>query len=347
MLTLQPNGAAGKDIVIKSALGTRNGGASTKLDISSSGIKGLIEFDLSSIPVTATCDAAELRMYSSAQGSANAWTVTAYSIAAANEAWVEGTGALSGNAASGEPCWNALAADGSGGVTTAWAGAAGLATSGTDYESSALGTLTGNRSDAVGTQYSTALTASRVQGWFGSSNTNYGMILVSTAGNQHFMALSDYATAGYRPMLIITYTIGSESPTATPTPGPTSTPTTGPSPTATATATTEAVAATWPMAGANNQRTSYTTSEVAGTSPLWYRPFESYISQKVQPIAADGKVFVATSNGLTALDASNGDILWNYPTNMPLGHSPTFYTSTFTPASMASATVAAAAASSS
>ena len=39
----------------------------------------------------------------------------------------------------------------------------------------------------------------------------------------------------------------------------------------------------WPMAGANPERTSWTAEEVRGElKPLWFKPFEPYISQKVQ-----------------------------------------------------------------
>ena len=89
--------------------------------------------------------------------------------------------------------------------------------------------------------------------------------------------------------------------------------------------TTRAAAPGWPMAGANPQRTSWVPEEVAGRfQPVWYRPIEPYISQNVQIIAADGKLFVSTARGLYALNAADGEIAWVYPTEMPLGHSPTF-----------------------
>lgn len=80
----------------------------------------------------------------------------------------------------------------------------------------------------------------------------------------------------------------------------------------------------WRMAGANPERTSWVPEEVPGKlKPEWYRPFEPYISQKVQVVAADGMLFVSTSRGLYALDAATGAERWVYPTEMPLGHSPT------------------------
>lgn len=80
----------------------------------------------------------------------------------------------------------------------------------------------------------------------------------------------------------------------------------------------------WPMVGANPQRTSWTTEEVTGNLRLeWYRPIEAYISQNVQIIASDGLLYVATARGLYALNAANGAVAWRFDTEMPLGNSPT------------------------
>jgi hypothetical protein len=191
----------GKDTYVSGS--TNNNGKSASMTLTATR-KGLFEFDLSSIPADATCDSAAVSVFQLATGAASAFTLTWYSIASGNAAWIEGTknGALAG---AGEPCWDALAADGVGGVTTAWAGSAGLATSGTDYESTALGSVNGDRSDANGTEYAASLTTSRVEGWFGASNTNYGLLsLVSAAGGG--VGLSDHTTTGYRPKLVVTYT---------------------------------------------------------------------------------------------------------------------------------------------
>ncbi len=84
------------------------------------------------------------------------------------------------------------------------------------------------------------------------------------------------------------------------------------------------VAADWPMAGANPERTSWTPEEVGGRlKPVWYKPFEPYISQKVQIIAAYQTLYIATAQGLYALDAKSGAQRWVYPTELPLGNSPT------------------------
>lgn len=81
---------------------------------------------------------------------------------------------------------------------------------------------------------------------------------------------------------------------------------------------------TWPMAGANPERTSRNDVEIAEQlRPQWVRKFEPYISQHVQIIASDGVVLVSTAAGLYALDAETGAERWVYPTRLPLGHSPT------------------------
>ena len=80
----------------------------------------------------------------------------------------------------------------------------------------------------------------------------------------------------------------------------------------------------WPMAAANPERTSWTPEEVRGRlQPEWFRPIEPYIPAKVQIIAANDILYVSTARGLYALDAATGAEKWVYPTEMPLGNSPT------------------------
>ena len=82
----------------------------------------------------------------------------------------------------------------------------------------------------------------------------------------------------------------------------------------------------WPMAGANPQRTSWTAEEVQGAlNPIWYRVVEPYIAPYVQIIAANGLLYIATSAGLYALNAASGATAWVYPTELPLGNSPTVF----------------------
>lgn len=82
----------------------------------------------------------------------------------------------------------------------------------------------------------------------------------------------------------------------------------------------------WPTVGANNERTSWTPEQVDGMLyPLWYKQIEPYIAPKVQIITAYNTLYISTSAGLYALDAATGNEKWVYPTEMPLGHSPTIY----------------------
>jgi outer membrane protein assembly factor BamB len=55
----------------------------------------------------------------------------------------------------------------------------------------------------------------------------------------------------------------------------------------------------------------------------WYRPIEPYVPYKIQPIAANGKLYVSTARGLYAFRANDGFQEWVYPTELPLGNSPT------------------------
>jgi len=81
------------------------------------------------------------------------------------------------------------------------------------------------------------------------------------------------------------------------------------------------------MLAANPERTSWNNVEVRGNLNLeWYRPIEPYIPYKIQPIAANGKIYISTAKGLYAFSSSDGQIVWVYPTEVPLGHSPTIAT---------------------
>lgn len=90
----------------------------------------------------------------------------------------------------------------------------------------------------------------------------------------------------------------------------------------------------WPMVGADPQRTSHNNVEVRGPfNPSWTRPIDPYIDNKVQAIAADGKIFVSTAKGVYAFNAGDGSFAWNnlsdpckcYGTEMPIGNSVTYF----------------------
>lgn len=81
----------------------------------------------------------------------------------------------------------------------------------------------------------------------------------------------------------------------------------------------------WPMAGANPARTSWTPDEAPGRlHALWVHPIESYVPLHAQVIGANGSIYVSTANGLVAFDSETGAEKWVFPTELPLGHSPTY-----------------------
>lgn len=184
-LDLQPDPTAGQDTHIRSDFPTTNLGTAVTMEMSTTLRKVLIKFDLTSIPSDATCDSATYTVYNNG-GGLNTHTI--YSVASGNSGWTE-AGAT----------WNTK--DG----TNNWAGSAGLGTSGTDYETPSIGSGTFNF-NPTGIPTNFSLTASRVQGWFGSSNTNYGMLHTSSGGVD-FIRSSDYAVdPTLRPKLSVTYT---------------------------------------------------------------------------------------------------------------------------------------------
>ena len=80
----------------------------------------------------------------------------------------------------------------------------------------------------------------------------------------------------------------------------------------------------WSMSAANPERTSWVPQQVSGMHYVdWYRPIEAYIPQNVQIIASNNLLFISTAEGLYALSAANGAVMWRFDTEMPLGNSPT------------------------
>ena len=82
------------------------------------------------------------------------------------------------------------------------------------------------------------------------------------------------------------------------------------------------------MVGHDYTRSSHSPTEVTGKlNPEWYRSFEAYIPRKVQIIAATvnnlDTLFISTAAGLYALSTDGSTVRWVYPTELPLGNSPT------------------------
>jgi len=159
----------------------------------------LIKFNLSTLPENAVIQ--EARLYLGLyQGGGSA---DIYAVAAANDGWIEGTGDFQ-LAKSGEPCWDSLAADGQGGINTAWAGGSnGCGIVGVDIGSSPIGILSVNGAGI----FPVELDVSTVQGWVGTDNTNYGILIKPTISNSNHIALAEYQSGDYRPKLVVVYSI--------------------------------------------------------------------------------------------------------------------------------------------
>lgn len=169
--------------------------------------RSLLRFNLAAIPAGSTCVSAKLYLYhkDAPEGAPNPCTGNIYSVASANGDWVAGTKSIA-LADEDECCWNAKAADGSAGVKTAWAGAVGCGTVGTDTEADAIGSYSVDPGDAIGTEYEIELDTDRVAEWFGGSDDNYGIIIYPTNNSEIHLAQSDYVTTAYRPKLVVEYT---------------------------------------------------------------------------------------------------------------------------------------------
>lgn len=204
-LTLQPDAAAGKDNSLQGSTATRktwNHGADPTL-VALVPHMHLLQFDLSTLSVSATVTASTLTLYATGTSIANR-SDGVYQLAAANAAWAEGTktGDVAG---AGESCWDALAADGAGGVTTAWAGSPGCQTAGTDYINTLLGTVNYTASSPAGSACPCVFNAAGLAAIQAAAGASIDFALKS--GDIVAVASSDHATAGYRPKLVVEYTL--------------------------------------------------------------------------------------------------------------------------------------------
>lgn len=83
----------------------------------------------------------------------------------------------------------------------------------------------------------------------------------------------------------------------------------------------------WPMAAADPTRSSHNGVEVPGALQAeWFHLIDPYIDVKTEVVATAGKIFLNTSKGLFVFDATTGNQLWAYGTEMPLSNSPTVAT---------------------
>lgn len=168
------------------------------------GAKNLMRFDLSSVPSGNICTAASLFLVPAENNATAGLSTYIYKITDANGDWVEGV--TSSPAGAGYPCWYAKEADGSGGVTTAWAGSVGLQTAGTDYIDTVLADYTGTF--VADTAFEVSFNASGravLQDWFGAESNN-GLLLDDKHGS--YIGSGENSTVARRPVLTVTYTAG-------------------------------------------------------------------------------------------------------------------------------------------
>lgn len=158
----------------------------------------LITFDVSSLPVAKTASLT-LTLQAFAYGTLNVPT-SLYLVSTANGTWTEA-----------QATWNNL----NQGTTTPWAGGAGLATPGTDYNATAIATLnTPASSYAAGTTMTWVFNQAGVDAindWIANPSQNAGFFLRQGTGTPgpdigsitQFYSSED-ATVGYRPLLSVT-----------------------------------------------------------------------------------------------------------------------------------------------
>jgi hypothetical protein len=196
-LTLQPDATTGKDCCLEQGGPTYNTGAYNKGWIGWYGAAGnyrcLFQFDVTSIPTTATVLSAILTLYREGNDGTTVYSYGAYKLV---RAWVEGTGvdSVTGDGAD----WNTY-----NGVNN-W-GTAGCDNTSTDRSSSA--------EDAHAINYATDNTWSipvMTQDWVTTPANNKGVLIATTDvySAQGYLTVytSDYTTPAKRPQLVVTYT---------------------------------------------------------------------------------------------------------------------------------------------
>lgn len=201
ILTLQPAAAAGIDTWLLQPQVNYNYGVSVNIETgrldANQKRRGLLAFDLSSIPAGATLVSATLTLVCLGETVSTDLDV---SVHRALVQWYEGAkNGAAPDASTDGSTWNYRNYNGS----VAWGAAGGL--SGTDYDATPTDTTL-----ITGTSAHDWDVLADVEDWYGETADNYGWFIIGDEGTQDsrkFFASSDNATAGNRPKLVIEYTL--------------------------------------------------------------------------------------------------------------------------------------------
>lgn len=193
-LTLQPNASDGIDALITlrvsdTNFGTISAGQVGELNITSGGPdRILIKFDVSSIPVAATITSSTLSLYALTDYADNANTSRAFR---QKRAWVET-----------QVTWDNYS------TGNIWQTAGGFGSN--DCEQTDIGSRAFAASEALNVFKDWTLSNAGVQGWTSGTFTNNGLLVKTDAelNDAYAFALSDHATAAFRPKLEVVYSAG-------------------------------------------------------------------------------------------------------------------------------------------
>lgn len=190
-LTLQPDGTAGKDCVINRdlptspsdniALNVGEHNAAVQL------LRGLIQFDLSSIPAGSAIISATLSLWLNVENSSNSRTMRLFR---SKRDWVES-----------QATWNQYSTGNN------WQTAGGFGAN--DAEQTDVGSRSFSASESNGEKQFT-LTPGGIQGMItGGGFTNRGWLIKVDTENadQYRFRSSDYTTASERPKIVIVYSL--------------------------------------------------------------------------------------------------------------------------------------------
>lgn len=202
VLTLQPDATAGVDSYLALGTPTFNFGVGGNFGAGAVTVneprRGLLKFDISSLPAGATLNSAILTLFCESESATTDRTVGAHR---GLTQWFEGAkNGAAPDASQDGSTWNLRNANGA----LAWGAAGGQ--SGTDYAATAT-------DSKIITVPSTAFdynVLADVQAWYAATATNYGWWLICTAetvaNSLKRFTSSDGATAANWPKLVIDYT---------------------------------------------------------------------------------------------------------------------------------------------